>query len=317
LVDTQDLKSCDRKVVRVQVPPGVLLENQGIKPRFTAWLFILTKPLLPYFYLSNHIFCFNDYMHMKYIIFICLLSCQQTFSQNSYKLSYALDVPIYGTSIVMGLTSTIIRVNRTSLSSAELANLSPLQVNKLDRGAIFNNSVAAAKASDGIIYASLGAPLLFLSFKETRKDFLKIATMTYGAAAFATGLSLLSKEIFLRKRPFVYRADFVQDPSVNNTDLNVSFFSGHTATAAAVSFSVATIYHHYFPKSKWRYIVWSLAATLPAITGGLRVKSGKHFWTDVIAGYTLGAGIGVLVPVLHQKINLRKKEAKSELIDSF
>ena len=41
-----------------------------------------------------------------------------------------------------------------------------------------------------------------------------------------------------------------------------------------------------------------------AITGAVgigRVAAGRHFPTDVIAGATVGTGIGVLVPHLHVK----------------
>ena len=40
---------------------------------------------------------------------------------------------------------------------------------------------------------------------------------------------------------------------------------------------------------------------IPAITGYLRVKAGKHYPTDTIAGYLLGATAGILIPQLHKK----------------
>ena len=39
---------------------------------------------------------------------------------------------------------------------------------------------------------------------------------------------------------------------------------------------------------------------LPAVTGYLRFKAGKHFPTDIIVGYGVGATIGYLVPELHK-----------------
>ncbi len=44
-----------------------------------------------------------------------------------------------------------------------------------------------------------------------------------------------------------------------------------------------------------------LGAGLPALTGYLRIRAGKHYPSDVLAGYALGALIGYAVPALHRK----------------
>ena len=46
--------------------------------------------------------------------------------------------------------------------------------------------------------------------------------------------------------------------------------------------------------------LWSGAVLIPATAAYLRVQSGKHFPTDVMAGYAVGAAIGWLVPHLHK-----------------
>jgi membrane-associated phospholipid phosphatase len=38
---------------------------------------------------------------------------------------------------------------------------------------------------------------------------------------------------------------------------------------------------------------------MPLTTGLMRYKAGKHFWTDVLIGYAVGALVGVGVPALH------------------
>lgn len=87
-----------------------------------------------------------------------------------------------------------------------------------------------------------------------------------------------------------------------------SFFSGHTSSAAAMSFFTAKVFSDYFPDSKWKPLVWTMAATLPALTGYFRIKGGKHYPTDVIMGYTVGALIGFFVPYIHQTKWKPKKE---------
>jgi membrane-associated phospholipid phosphatase len=75
-----------------------------------------------------------------------------------------------------------------------------------------------------------------------------------------------------------------------------------------MSFSLAMMYADYNPKSKLKPLVWSLCAAFPIATGALRYKAGKHFWTDVITGYVMGALIGVGVPYLHsQKLSFNRQ----------
>jgi len=47
--------------------------------------------------------------------------------------------------------------------------------------------------------------------------------------------------------------------------------------------------------------LWISAATIPAIAAGLRVASGRHFPTDVLTGYAVGALVGYYIPELHKK----------------
>ena len=79
-----------------------------------------------------------------------------------------------------------------------------------------------------------------------------------------------------------------------------SFFSGHTSCVASNSFFAARVFSDYYPESKWKPVVWGAAIALPAVTGYLRVKAGKHYPSDVIAGYAVGAAVGYFVPKLHR-----------------
>ena len=73
-------------------------------------------------------------------------------------------------------------------------------------------------------------------------------------------------------------------------------------------FMTAKIYQDYNPGKKSVPWVWAAAAVVPAATGIMRQQAGKHFWTDVVLGYALGAAIGVLVPELH-RVGKKKRAA--------
>ncbi len=65
--------------------------------------------------------------------------------------------------------------------------------------------------------------------------------------------------------------------------------------------------YHPNMKTGYKIAIWSFSAALPIATGYFRVKGGRHFPTDVITGYAIGAFAGWLIPELHKKKELNKK----------
>jgi membrane-associated phospholipid phosphatase len=180
-----------------------------------------------------------------------------------------------------------------TLEVAEIQLLDKNSINRFDRIATSYSSMKAKTASDVFFYGTMAMPAFFVFSKRMRKDVKKIS-LIYGETLFLTlGITAITKKSVLRNRPFVYA--------------RFSFFSGHASIVAASSFFTAKVFSDYYSDSKWKPVVWGAAATIPAITGYLRVRAGKHFPTDVITGYAVGAAIGMLVPHLHK----RKKRNKN------
>ena len=91
------------------------------------------------------------------------------------------------------------------------------------------------------------------------------------------------------------------------------FFSGHTSSSAYFSFFTAKVFADTHPNSKWKPVVWGSAIALPAMTGYLRYKAGKHFPTDVIVGYGVGAAFGILIPELYKNKNFNLKVGSDQI----
>jgi len=163
-----------------------------------------------------------------------------------------------------------------------------------------NYSPSADKASDIFWASTYIPPFFFLSHQKSRKDFGKIAMLYSEVFFITTGITLIIKSTVKRTRPFAYNPNVPLDKKLT-TSARTAFLSGHTSISAANSFFAAKVFSDYFPESKWKPVVWTTAAVLPAITGYLRVKAGKHYPTDTIAGYLLGATAGILIPQLHKK----------------
>jgi len=227
--------------------------------------------------------------------------------QGPYEISWKKEIPLLSAGIAGRITGLLIIDNMNPLSASDVANLRPEDINRFDRDAIFNTSEAAGTVSDVLLYSSTIAPLTFLGPKKTRSDALTIGVIAVETLFLNTGTTTMAKAIFRRTRPMVYNPLTDTDlESISKTRL--SFFSGHTSGTAALSFFSAKVFADYFPDSKWKPVVWSAAAIVPAVAAYTRVKSGNHFPTDVITGYTVGALFGILIPQMHKKNRKNKNE---------
>jgi hypothetical protein len=230
----------------------------------------------------------------------------QTF-QSPFKLSLGIDLPISLNAVGLGAGSFILGLDKKPPTEQSILKLNRSEVNRFDRGATYQYSKVAGYSSDACMYLSMGLPLLHLANKNSRKDFGKITLMYAEVFVLNTAITNLLKETVARKRPLLYNPDVPMASKLKKDNLK-SFFSGHTSTTASMSYFFAYTFHMYNPGSKWRPVVWSLSAALPIVTGLLRYKAGKHYWTDIITGYVVGAIIGVGVPWLHStalKVNRR------------
>ncbi|MDG1433698.1 MAG: phosphatase PAP2 family protein [Saprospiraceae bacterium] len=220
--------------------------------------------------------------------------------KNPYVCAKKKDAIIYAIgSASLGL-GYYLGIKTPSLKIEEIQLLDKNSINRFDRIATSYSSSWARKGSDVFFYSAMALPSLFVFSKRMRGNANSIAII-YGETLFLTvGITAITKKTVLRSRPFVYNSSFdINDKTGKNA--RYSFFSGHTSVVSASSFFTAKVFADYCPDSKWKSIVWGAAATLPAITGYLRVRAGKHYPTDVIIGYAVGAAIGILVPQIHKR----------------
>jgi membrane-associated phospholipid phosphatase len=112
---------------------------------------------------------------------------------------------------------------------------------------------------------------------------------------------------FVRKRPFVRYGTGTNGATagegstydVNDDDSRLGFVSGHTSVAAALGVSAAMCAS--LQDSQAAPALWTAASALIVLTGTLRMVAEKHYFTDVLGGTVVGAGTGVLVPLLHRQ----------------
>jgi membrane-associated phospholipid phosphatase len=233
------------------------------------------------------------------IIIWCCLGYLLANAQSPYNFNTKKDIFWTSGSLLLFGTGQFIRDRVDPFTIEEINALNAADVNSFDRPATENWSTEAAHISDYFLYGSFVAPALLAFDKDIRKDLKHMVFMYFQTGFINSALTEFSKSAFNRVRPLAYNLNVPLDAkTVKKTRL--SFFSGHTSNTTAYTFLTAKIFSDYSDDKVAKALVWTGAIVYPAVTGYLRVKSGKHFPTDVIAGYAVGASIGFLVPHFHK-----------------
>ena len=170
-------------------------------------------------------------------------------------------------------------------------------------GAVHLDGVRWADITSNITY--LAAPVLLFALdawmvwdaRGSWRDWLVDVTLTLEATAAVMSVNQGVKFAVGRERPFVSDlspAQKASTTSVNDNDL--SFFSAHSATTAALTAASGVIAWLRGYRHPW--LAWLLGGVVSLVTGTLRLAADKHYFTDVMTGWAFGAGVGLAVPWL-------------------
>ncbi len=230
-------------------------------------------------------------------------------SFHPYKVNYWVT----GGIVVGGLTLEKIGVawisNKSHISTGELQNLDRQDISPIDSWALkFDPSRRDyyERLSTGLASVSVFLPALTLLDHDIRQDWLDVLLMYMQTQTITNNLYLYSPfgaTFQNRLRPMVYYTDL--DTAARTTDNNRnSLYSGHTADVAACSFFTAKIFCDYHPElGNNKYLVYGAAAIPPLLMSYFRLGALKHFPTDLLVGFGVGALCGILVPELHRVQN--------------
>jgi len=236
------------------------------------------------------------------VVSVCFLRCICCLSQYTPVYDYTLkNEGAYLTgATVAWLGSNYLKSKAAKADPNDLFRLNSSDVWAFDRIAIGNNSPSAKSLSDKFLYSSLALPFLSYIDPVVRKEKAAVAFMAIEAILINDAITNIFKSSVGRHRPYLYSEVALPEAGGITSSSRESFISGHTSNVATASFLTAQILTDLHPDSKLKPLIWTTAALAPAITGYLRVKAGRHFPTDVIAGYGVGALIGTFIPKLHR-----------------
>jgi hypothetical protein len=216
-----------------------------------------------------------------------------------YHTQFGQDAPL--TLGLAGLSATgLYLVQRKHVApAAELAALDRANVPGIDRFAAGAYSARAQATSDVLCYGTLAVVPALLAFDPAvhgrygQAAGLYVETMAATAAIFTLTVGTVH-----RFRPYLYgpAGGRLRGGAVAAN----SFFGGHVAHVATATFFAAQVFHDFNPGARAQPYVWGAAAAVPAVVAYFRIRAGKHFLTDNLVGYAVGATVGVLVPRLHR-----------------
>jgi len=216
-----------------------------------------------------------------------------------YDLSWQKDAILTGGVAIGWLASRSIVTTLDPAPTATVLALDRDDVWFLDRGATNNVSPSAESISDIFLFGSLALPITCYISHGVSREGVAMGVMLVESALLTDALTNFIKASVKRFRPNSYNPE-VEFEVRSNRQARLSFLSGHTSMTAAMSFMSARVLTDLHPGSKWNKVIWGTAIVLPAFNGYLRTRAGRHFPTDVMAGYALGAGVGLLIPAIHK-----------------
>ena len=217
-----------------------------------------------------------------------------------YEWNWKKDGLWLGAGVSGSVAGVLIGQNKKRLTETELNALNKNNIFVLDRWSAGNFSESASLASDYPFYGSFALPFALLLDNRINKQAgtvigLYMESLTTTSALFTIAAGLVDKP-----RPLVYSEEAPLERRLRKTSRR-SFYSGHVAGSATAMFFAAKVYSDFHPDSKFKPYFWTAAFTVPAVVGYLRIKAGKHYLSDVLLGYTLGALTGYFVPEFHKR----------------
>ena len=211
-----------------------------------------------------------------------------------HQVDLGIDGMITGVGAVGSVLAMLIPVDTTRSWDHELFGA-------LDERVKQHVSASAAKLADGLLLTTLAMPAALLvggALDDGTRDRFLIYAESISANLLVNSVA---KYLVQRPRPYSYNTD----PSVEamqqgeGKDAFLSFYSAHAAIGFGGAVTGAYIFGAGTSDANVRALVWGVELAAAAATANLRVRAGKHFYSDVILGSLVGAGIGFLVPALH------------------
>lgn len=159
-----------------------------------------------------------------------------------------------------------------------------------------NFSPTAASLSDALLVSTVLVPVVAQS-GESGTVFGNTMLVYGETLSLSVWLNSVVKYAVRRARPYTHHpSPVVHRLMRDRKDANLSFYSGHASTAFSAFVSGGLLYSATHDDPGGRRALWGAQAALAAATAHLRVRAGRHYYSDVVVGAVVGSALGALVP---------------------
>lgn len=240
-------------------------------------------------------------VRVRYWCLLLLLLPMLAHSQYTfpYELSTDVDLPLLSAGLLTTGVAVYLDRRVEPLQQKDIDLLNMNQVSKFDQYSTRHFSSGAHQFSNVTALTSIAFPFALLLDRPNRDNASEIVLITLQGALLNAGIINLTKAAVRRPRPFVFNGSAPLELKLKQ-NARYSFFSGHAAVSSYFTFAGAQMYNDIYPDSRHRTTVWATAAVLPLLTSYGRMRAGKHYLSDVLVGYGVGAILGIVVPRLHR-----------------
>lgn len=217
--------------------------------------------------------------------------------------------------VSLGFAGTLELVNSTGeIRPQQIAsNFDRSHLIWIDRGAITQHidphagSYSTIGLGAAVAFAVVD-PILSGIREKSVQTGIADAFMYAESVSFTMAMTNIVKMAVRRPRPGAYiEAEQHPDSQSGSTDSALSFFSGHAAITATIGATATYLAFARSPHTARPWITLAVATLATTFVSVERVRAGRHFPTDVIAGSIAGAGIGVVVPHLHRTDDIKQR----------
>lgn len=216
-----------------------------------------------------------------------------------YTTRFAVEAPVTAGLLGLSAVGLLLVQHKRTATDADLAALDRANIPAIDRFSAGRFSERAQRVSDGVCYGTLALVPALLAFQpNVHGRYGQVAGLYLETMSSTAALFTLTVGTVYRYRPYLYGpegGELRHGPVATD-----AFFGGHTAHTATATFFAAQVFHDFNPGSKAQPYVWGVAAAVPAVVAYFRVQAGKHFLSDNLVGYVVGATVGIMVPRLHR-----------------
>ena len=236
-------------------------------------------------------------------------------SEEPFEVSFPADAVVLGTLATYFTAEYFISEKYSSAPEWDGKYLNKFDINAFD----FPLACAYKKTYDFtsniFMLADIALPGLFVACDIKNAERWKTVCVIY-AESFLLNYAIVNtvKHCVKRNRPYMYFDESeLTDDLIENRQ--TSFPSGHTSAAfCGISFfAILMLDSGYMEYWDWGFPVIIAGYVTASVTAAFRMCSGKHFFTDVLAGAAIGTFSGMIIPILHKRTSKSKDPVISKL----